>query len=296
MYTIAELENIAHTNDEYKLISVLFGLDLLKKEFRCPGCTNYCNLNKYKKNTDCYGWRCQVRSCSKFKEYFSIRSGSFFEGFNSSLKNILLVLIKYASRQPIYSINSSSALGKRTISKIIKKIINMIPAPDFSNAKLGGPGSIVQVDETMLNYKCKSHRGRSPANRSDALSIVECRDSIIKCFATIIPDKKASTIIPILVDQIAHGSTIYTDEHRSYSQLSGLGYNHRSVCHKYEFINSTTGVNTQAIESFHNELKLAVKRRKGVITSARPVFLNEFVFYFNNKNRYLESLLNLIKC
>ncbi|KCZ74977.1 hypothetical protein H311_04052, partial [Anncaliia algerae PRA109] len=29
---------------------------------------------------------------------------------------------------------------------------------NFSNNKLGGPGKIIQVDETMLNYKCKSHR------------------------------------------------------------------------------------------------------------------------------------------
>jgi hypothetical protein len=32
---------------------------------------------------------------------------------------------------------------------------------DFKNNKLGNGGKLVQVDETMLNYKCKSHRGRS---------------------------------------------------------------------------------------------------------------------------------------
>ncbi|KCZ77920.1 hypothetical protein H311_01063, partial [Anncaliia algerae PRA109] len=36
-----------------------------------------------------------------------------------------------------------------------------------------GPGSIVQIDETMMNFKCKSHRGRSTLNKTDALVIIE---------------------------------------------------------------------------------------------------------------------------
>ena len=35
---------------------------------------------------------------------------------------------------------------------------------------MGGPGKIVQIDETMLNYKAKSHRGRSPSNKTDSVS------------------------------------------------------------------------------------------------------------------------------
>jgi hypothetical protein len=48
-----------------------------------------------------------------------------------------------------------------------------IPKPDFNNDKLCGPVCTVQVDETILNYKCKSHRGRSHENMTDALCIVE---------------------------------------------------------------------------------------------------------------------------
>ncbi|KCZ76427.1 hypothetical protein H311_02576, partial [Anncaliia algerae PRA109] len=44
---------------------------------------------------------------------------------------------------------------------------------DFSEDKLGGREAIVQVDKTMLNYRCKSHRGRNPHNRTDALTIAE---------------------------------------------------------------------------------------------------------------------------
>ncbi|KCZ75679.1 hypothetical protein H311_03339 [Anncaliia algerae PRA109] len=56
--------------------------------------------------------------------------------------------------------------------------------------KLGGPSNIVQIDETVMNYKSKSHRGRSPLNMTDALCIVEFTDKITKAYATTIFDKK----------------------------------------------------------------------------------------------------------
>ena len=38
--------------------------------------------------------------------------------------------------------------------------------------------------------------------------------------------------------------------------LKTLGYVNGSVCHKYNFVAPDTGINTQAIESFNNLLKI----------------------------------------
>ena len=62
-----------------------------------------------------------------------------------------------------------------------------------------------------------------------------------------------------------NNSIIYTDEHRAYINLSNYNYEHQTVCHKYQFVNSTNRVNTQAVESFNNELKLAIKKKKGCV-------------------------------
>ncbi|KCZ78343.1 hypothetical protein H311_00629 [Anncaliia algerae PRA109] len=43
-----------------------------------------------------------------------------------------------------------------------------MPKPNFENNILGGQGFIVQIDETMLNFKSKSHRGRA-ANTQQTL-------------------------------------------------------------------------------------------------------------------------------
>ncbi|KCZ82413.1 hypothetical protein H312_00071 [Anncaliia algerae PRA339] len=49
----------------------------------------------------------------------------------------------------------------------------------------------------MLNFRCKSHRGRSPQNRTDALCIIEYDGKITRAFAKIIANKEANTILPI---------------------------------------------------------------------------------------------------
>lgn len=110
-----------------------------------------------------------------------------------------------------------------------------------------------------------------------------------------IPNKEANTLLPIIQSQVASSSIIWTDEHRSYARLSQMGFTHGTVCHKYEFVNHHTGVNTQAVESFHNSLKLEIKKKKGVFTSEREIFLKEFLFFFNYKNFAFEKGIDLLK-
>ncbi|KCZ80636.1 hypothetical protein H312_01962 [Anncaliia algerae PRA339] len=88
---------------------------------------------------------------------------------------------------------------------------------------------------------------------------------------------------------------IFTNEHKSYNDLSKLGFINKTACHKYNFVNPITGAHTQFIESFNNELKLEIKRRKGIYTQNKEDFLVEFVWKFNNKINMLQKILLLIK-
>ncbi|KAG0423924.1 hypothetical protein DMUE_6117 [Dictyocoela muelleri] len=266
----------------------------IKNEVICGSCSVHMVLKHYTRNIDGFAWRCMNRDCRSYSKYFSIRAGSFFEHFTIEMKTILRILCSYLSKQPLHSIFSYFG-SPSTVKRILKCFIKKIPRIDFSHNKLGGPGFVVQVDETMLNYKCKSHRGRSASNRTDALCIVECSSGITRAYAQVIEDRRASTLIPIICSQVAPGSIIWTDEHRSYSQLNSLGFWHDTVCHKYEFINSSTGTNTQAVESFNNEVKYMIKQHKGVLTSYRQEFLNTFCFFFNNKKVLFERGLELLK-
>ena len=278
-----------------KVLQLLFENHFLKREINCLCCSGFNKLVPYKKSPDAFAWRCYSVACPKYKEYISVRKDSFFEHLGGSLVQIMKIIIKYATRTPRFSIIDAITMKKKFVLKVIDKLILLMPVTDFCNNKLGGPGINVQVDETMLNYKCKSHRGRSPLNRTDSICIVEFVNNITRAYASVIPNKSQATLVPIIMQQVANGSIIHTDEHGGYYNIGLFGYNHGVVCHKYNFVNRVTGVHTQGIESFNGELKYEIKKRKGINTNKRAQFLHEFCFYFNNREDFFFKVLELIK-
>ena len=278
-----------------ELIAFLRYNNILAAGLFCDSCGRALFQKNYKKIQDGISWQCNNPHCDRYRKMVSIRKNSFFNNFNVSLLTIIKILIRWACNQPQHSIIQNLGINSRTYKKIIRKFMELVDFYDLKENKLGGAGKIVQVDETSLNFKVKSHRGRSPINKTDALCIVEFDTRISRAFACVISDKKASTILPIIHQNIERGSVIHTDEHKSYFRLNELGYIHDTVCHKYEFVNSITGANTQAVESFNNELNLDVKRRKGVATMKRPEFLKEFVWKFNNREKRFLKIWELLK-
>ncbi|KCZ78085.1 hypothetical protein H311_00894 [Anncaliia algerae PRA109] len=112
----------------------------------------------------------------------------------------------------------------------------------------------------MLNFKYKGHRGRATNSKADALCVVEVKNGITRAFAIVISNKEIKTLLPIIASQVIPGSMIYSDKHKSYASLFKNGFNHNAVCHKYIFVNKTTCVHTQSVESFNKELKLMIKK------------------------------------
>ncbi|KAG0441064.1 hypothetical protein DMUE_1322 [Dictyocoela muelleri] len=153
---------------------------------------------------------------------------------------------------PIFLIKNYLRRDLRVIERIIQRLVDVIHKPDYSDKKLF-ECRIVQIDETMTNYKCKSHSSRSSSNRAEALCIVEVINGIIKVFATVVQDKTRETILLIILSQVAPNSTIRTDGHGTYICHNSYDFRHDTVCHKFNFINQLYGANTQAVESFHNK-------------------------------------------
>ncbi|KAG0439782.1 hypothetical protein DMUE_2191 [Dictyocoela muelleri] len=138
---------------------------------------------------------------------------------------------------PRYSITNYFNYDRLTVENIINKIVNRIPDPDFSSNKMSVMGKIIQVDETMLNYKVKSHRDRFSENKTDALCIIEYENVIKRVFAYLIDNKLELTIVPILCSQVAANSIIWSDEYGAFANLKDYFRDHDTVCHKYQFIN-----------------------------------------------------------
>ncbi|KCZ81782.1 hypothetical protein H312_00822 [Anncaliia algerae PRA339] len=279
-----------------KAIKFCMSSNLIHKEVNCIGCSFPMKLEKALNYVDKVAWRCYMNSCSLYQKRVSIRKNTFFDGKKLKIKRILQILILWGENIKQSLIMQKSRSSYSVLRKIINEIIDLIRKYCILNpVRLGGYGNLVEIDETMLNFKVKSHRGRSPANRTDALCIIEYNKTITKCFATCIRDKSHETILPIINKVVIPGSKIYTDEHKTYQILTNLGFSHGTVCHKYEFINKKTSANTQAVESFNNYLKYYIKFKKGLEVQRREDFLIEFMWKFNNRGFITEKLFDLIK-
>lgn len=102
------------------------------------------------------------------------------------------------------------------------------------------------------------------------MEIVNCRD--------------AATLLPIIQAHVAPGTVVHSDQWSSYSRVASLPNvsSHGVVNHTLHFVDPTTGVHTQAVESYWNRVKGKLKRMKGCTAAQLASYLDEFMW----KERY----------
>ena len=148
---------------------------------------------------------------------------------------------------------------------------------------LGGPGGEVEADETYIGGKTTGgKRGRGAPNKAVVFGMLERGGDVM---AKVVPDVKKRTLHPIVAENVKPGSTIHTDELRSYWGLDRAGYKHRTVNHGAgEYVRQGSHVN--GIEGFWSRLKLSI-RGTHVHVSAKHLqkYVKEFEYRYNRRTR-----------
>ncbi len=96
-------------------------------------------------------------------------------------------------------------------------------------------GKEVEIDESKFG-KRKYNRGRM---RDGKWVFGGCERGSVDAFMTIVNDRTAATLIPIIQAHIRPGTTIMSDE---WSWISNItGYSHQTVNHSQNFVDPVTG-------------------------------------------------------
>ena len=89
------------------------------------------------------------------------------------------------------------------------------------------------------------------------------------------------------------GTTIYSDQWRTYSQLSQNGFRHKTVNHSLHFRNPETGVHTNGIKETLGNAKVKLQSMNGTAKDLLSDYLCEFMwaerFKQNHVFLFLES-------
>ena len=153
----------------------------------------------------------------------------------------------------------------------------------------GQGGGVVEVDETYIGHdktiKAKHEkRGRGFHHKNKVLSLVDRNSGQARSF--VVDDVKASTLAPIIRENLAREAKLMTDENYAYIKVGREFAAHGVVRHQTgEYVNKAhPGMHTNTIEGFFSVFKRGMK---GVYQHCAHNhlhrYLAEFDFRYNNR-------------
>ena len=135
----------------------------------------------------------------------------------------------------------------------------------------------IEADESYLGGVRKGRRGRGAAGKVPVFGLLKRGG---KVYTAIIPDAKASTLIPIIREKVLPDSIVYTDSFQVYDVLDVSEFHHRRVNHSKVFV-SEHGHHINGIENFWNQAKRHLRRFNGIPKDSFYWFLKECEWRFN---------------
>jgi transposase-like protein len=147
----------------------------------------------------------------------------------------------------------------------------------------------VEVDDTWVGGEQAGLRGsRQLKDRRAALVLVAVEKrgrASGRARMSVIPDFKASTITRFLIQNVAPGSTIYTDGLKSFAGLAEVGFKHvaRNQPLRSELRKGVKSVVPVADRAIGNLQQWLIGTYHGVSKAQLQVYLDEFVFRHNRR-------------
>ncbi len=139
----------------------------------------------------------------------------------------------------------------------------------------------VEVDETYIGGKHHGKRGRGAEGKTAVIGIAQRKGKIT---TNIVADTKRSTVMPLINENVAKRTIVYTDEYPIYDTIDANGFTHKR-CNHGAGMYVVGDAHTNTIEGFWSLVKRGIS---GVYHAVSPKYLqsylNEYEFRYNHRN------------
>lgn len=151
----------------------------------------------------------------------------------------------------------------------------------------------VEIDETMATGRKRGGKRGWGSDKPIIFGMVERGGKVV---TIVVPNRKAETIMPIIVNHTTEGVIAYTDEFRGYKALGKEVAHHDTVHHSaYEWARGE--VHTNTMEGYWGNLKPSIRGTyRSVSAKYLQTYLNEFSFRRNHKDECLFDALRERLC
>lgn len=225
--------------------------------------------------------RLGVRQCNECRKPFTVKIGTIFESSHIPLRIWLQAIHMICSSKKGISSNQlhrTFGVTLKTAWFMSHRLREAMRSGDL--APMGGPGTIVEIDETFIGQKEDMPKRRGFAHKHAVLSLVE-RGGNVRSFH--VAGTTAAHLVPILHANIAKETAVMTDEAGQYAHLNKDFASH-------EYVNHGAGeygrgeVHTNTLEGFYSIFKRGMK---GIYQHCSEKHLHRYVaeFDFRYSNR-----------
>ena len=228
-----------------------------------------------------------THKCYACRKRFSIKVGTIFQDTKLPLRTWFAAIWMITNHpKGIASTTLATDLGitQKSAWFVLHRLRHAARTDSF-NAPLSGE---VEVDETFMGgketNKPKSKRVKHTGHGADGKTIVlgfKQRNGEVR--AGVIDNVRSGTLHPIVTQNVAEGSTVYTDEHSGYGTLRYF-YDHQRVSHsKGEYVRGKASTN--GIESIWALFKRQyVGTHHWISPKHMDAYLNEMTFRLNRRD------------
>ena len=216
----------------------------------------------------------------ELQKSFSIRHGSFFAAFRNPIADVWSVMLCWLKSIPITVAVEMTEVPKRSVIRIYNALRELVMGHNAADSvRLGGPGIICEIDESLMSHKRKYNRGRVVRRPIWSFGIVDTSFTPARGYMQIVSDRRKETLLPIIQRVRRDGTIIRSDEWSSYREIERLlGMTHETVNHSVNFVNPATGAHTQHVESYWNRIKTRIKTMRGLKREKLNAFLAELMW------------------
>jgi transposase-like protein len=265
-----------------------------------PACPSCGHMQHYWLETQ-KRWKC--KECWK---QFSVKLGTIFEDSPIGLDKWLIalwMLVNCKNGVSSYEISRDLGITQKSAWFVLQRL--RLALQSGSLEKMGGPGSEVEVDESYIGGKVKNMhksrklrmaKARSEVRNNDATERYWGKTAVMgmldrearKVRAAVVPNVKRETLQTKILNEIEHGSTLYTDQAVAYNALANK-YTHEVVNHLEKYVQGR--VHTNGLENFWSLLKRGLN---GTYVAVEPFhlfrYVDEQMFRYNNRGTRKEKV------
>jgi transposase-like protein len=226
--------------------------------------------------------------CAKCRKIFSVRVGTIFEESKITLRKWFIAIYLITSHKKGISsvqLGKDVGVGQKCAWFMLHRIRHSFKL-NKGTEKLTGT---IEADETFMggaegnkhkNKRTENTQGRSVAKKSAVAGVIS-RGGEIR--ANVVPDTSGYHLRSYVVNNVAFGSSLMTDEWLGYKGLAQLFHHHIVKHNEGEYVKD--GCHTNSLEGFWSLLKRGVDGIYHSISKKHlQQYLDEYAFRYNTRN------------